>query len=297
MSTPDVDPDETMRLALERFRTKMELSNRKFLQDRIDEIEARSLPTEEEKLKKMRLYWHGLGSKNEPFWNDGAEPDPVRQSREERKVTKLQDAAFREPGEENIHIPRCTELGTFIKFANGVRDPVFRASGICPFEPVSFVHSPGARQYAFPGRQRGNIEPDISRSREILEGYLRDDILEEDFICGIFDEDLEVKVGFKTGNGSQREHDAWISAYVYCRRDEDDPDLTLRDWAWRVCMFHADGENPTELYGRIPRFDSIPEFLEWYSWFDYLDMDEVRHNVSGFGGEKDVCLASDDESD
>jgi hypothetical protein len=57
------------------------------------------------------------------------------------------------------------------------------------------------------------------------------------------------------------------------------------------------GENPTELYGRIPRFDSIPEFLEWYSWFDYLDMDKVRHNVSGFGGEKDVCLASDDESD
>jgi hypothetical protein len=39
----------------------------------------------------MRLYWHGLGSKNEPPWNDGAEPDPVRQSREERKVTKLQD--------------------------------------------------------------------------------------------------------------------------------------------------------------------------------------------------------------
>jgi hypothetical protein len=45
-----------------------------------------------------------------------------------------------------------------------------------------------------------------------LEGYLRDDILEEDFICGIFDEDLEVKVGFKTGNGSQRENDTWISA-------------------------------------------------------------------------------------
>jgi hypothetical protein len=94
----------------------------------------------------------------------------------------------------------------------GVRDPDFRASGICPFEPVSCVHSPGARQYAFPGRQGGNSEPDISRSREILEGYLRDDILEEDFICGIFDEDLEVKVGFKTGNGSQRENDTWISA-------------------------------------------------------------------------------------
>jgi hypothetical protein len=40
MSAPDVDPDETMRLASEKFRTKMELSNRKFLQDRIEEIEA-----------------------------------------------------------------------------------------------------------------------------------------------------------------------------------------------------------------------------------------------------------------
>jgi hypothetical protein len=52
----------------------------------------------------------------------------------------------------------------------------------------------------------------------------------------------------------------------------------------------------TELYGRKPRFNSIPEFLEWYSsWFNYRDMDEVRRNVSGFGGEKDVCLESDDE--
>ncbi|KAF3392432.1 hypothetical protein F1880_008909 [Penicillium rolfsii] len=334
MSTPSEDTDETMRLALEKFRAKMELSNRRFLQDRIDEIEARNLPTEEAKLKKMRLYWHGLGSKGEVKWNDGVDSDIVRQFHEESNVLKLQDVkttfhmhmdglitptlmtdewrqmyldvvekvcnevAFREEEEEYFHIPRCTELGTFIKYANGVQDPDFRASGICPFMPVCCIWSPGARQYAFPDRQNEGSELNILESRQMLETSLREDILKENFVCGIFDEDLEVKVGFKTGNGSQREHDAWISAYVYCRRDPDDPDPTLKDWAWRVCVFHADGGNPTELYGRKPRFDSIPEFLEWYSsWYDYLDMDEVRHNVSGFGGEKDVCLASDDESD
>jgi hypothetical protein len=334
MSTPNVNLDETMRMALEKFRIKMELSNRKFLQDRIDEIEAKNLPTEEEKLKKMRLYWHRLGSKDEVRWPDGATPDSVQQSREEQKVTKLQDVkgtfhthmdgfiaptlvtdewremyldvvekvcnevAFREQGDEDVHIPRCTELGSFIKHANGVLDPDFRASGICPFRPVSGIYSVGARRYAFPERQKEGSEPDILESRQMLERYLRGDILGEDFIYGVFDEDLEVKVGFKTGVGCQDEHDTWISAYVYCRREENDPDPTLRGWAWRVCVFHADGLNPTELYGRKPRFDSILEFLEWYSsWFDYLDMDEVRHNVSGFGGEKDVCLVADDESD
>lgn len=39
----DADPDETMRLAVERFRTKMESSSQRFLQDRINEIEAMGL--------------------------------------------------------------------------------------------------------------------------------------------------------------------------------------------------------------------------------------------------------------
>jgi hypothetical protein len=39
----DTDPAEIMRLAIEGFRAKMESSNRRFLQDRIDEIEAMGL--------------------------------------------------------------------------------------------------------------------------------------------------------------------------------------------------------------------------------------------------------------
>lgn len=43
---------------------------------------------------------------------------------------------------------------------------------------------------------------------------------------------------------------------------------------------HACGGNPTELYGRKPRFDSIPEFLDWYSsWLDHYDIEEDRKQV------------------
>lgn len=46
----DTDPSKTMRLAVDRFRTRMESANRQFLQDRIDEIEAMHLSTEEGKI-------------------------------------------------------------------------------------------------------------------------------------------------------------------------------------------------------------------------------------------------------
>jgi hypothetical protein len=54
-------------------------------------------------------------------------------------------------------------------------------------------------------------------------------------------------------------------------------------------------ENPQELYVRQPRFDSVPEFLEWYSsWRSYLDMDRVQRNVSAWSDDE---VASDKEDD
>ncbi|KAJ5801585.1 uncharacterized protein N7518_003653 [Penicillium psychrosexuale] len=38
--TQSDNPGDTMRLAVERFRIKMESANRQFIQDRVDEIEA-----------------------------------------------------------------------------------------------------------------------------------------------------------------------------------------------------------------------------------------------------------------
>ncbi|GIC94455.1 uncharacterized protein Aud_010955 [Aspergillus udagawae] len=325
IQSSDTDPAEIMRLAVEGFRAKMEASNRRFLQDRIDEIEAMGLSTEEEKFNEMSLYWHDLGAKCEPKWNNTASPGHVRQSREARNATRLEDVktiyhqymdgiisptlvtdkwrqmylevlkgvcneamAQNQGGEdEDFEIPMCYELGHFIKYANGVQDPDFRRSGICPFEPVPPV---GREEYAFP--EHAAVlrlpTPRVSTSREILKEYLRGRILDETFILGTVDEDLEVKVGFQTGLGCRAGHDEWYSAYLYCRRCDDDSDPSLKDWAWRVSFFRADVGNPTTLYGRYPRFDSIPEFLDWYSsWLVYVDMNEVRKNVR--------CLYGDDD--
>jgi hypothetical protein len=43
-----------------------------------------------------------------------------------------------------------------------------------------------------------------------------------------------------------------------------------------VVIFQAEINNPSILYGRKARFDSIPEFLDWYaSWLDHLDAQEL----------------------
>jgi hypothetical protein len=49
------------------------------------------------------------------------------------------EVATREQGEEDVHILRCDGLGYFIKYANGVHDLDFRASGIYPFESVPCI--------------------------------------------------------------------------------------------------------------------------------------------------------------
>lgn len=85
------DADENMRLAVEQFRIKMEASNRQFLQDQIDEIEAMNLSTEEEKLDKMSVYWLNLTAKPDDAWMATAPPRIARQCREEGNVTRLAD--------------------------------------------------------------------------------------------------------------------------------------------------------------------------------------------------------------
>lgn len=43
-------------------------------------------------------------------------------------------------------------------------------------------------------------------------------------------------------------------------------DHSHKDWAWRVVVSDAEGvDNPMTVYGQKPRFDSIVEFLDWYS--------------------------------
>lgn len=328
----NTSPDGTMRLAVERFQTRMESSNRQFLQDRIDEIEAMHLSTEEEKLREMRLFWPDVGIRSCPnHWSDHAPRGIIRRALEEGNVSRLEDvktlyhelmdgiipptlatdewrqmfletaqnvcnkaAEHDEDEDEDISIPICEELGHFIKYANGVQDPDFRRSGICPWEPVPLI---GIREYAFPDRPTVQplLSPDLAESREKLKEYLKENLLDDAFIQGTVDSDLEVKVGFRTGLGSRQEHDEWYSTYLYCRRCEDDSDRSHKDWAWRVVILHADGDNPTPLYGRKPRFDSIPEFLEWYSsWMDHFDSNRLPRNVRCFYGNDDVSSDGDE---
>ncbi|KAJ5210045.1 hypothetical protein N7491_009857 [Penicillium cf. griseofulvum] len=101
-----------------------------------------------------------------------------------------------EDEDENFHIPRCDELGHFIEYANGVQDPDFRRSGICPFEPVPYF---GIDDLTSPDGSTVQAQPPTAEFRELIKKRLKDDILSDDFMSGTVDEDLEVKVGFQTG--------------------------------------------------------------------------------------------------
>ncbi|KAJ5126064.1 hypothetical protein N7526_008241 [Penicillium atrosanguineum] len=161
----DTNPGETMRLAVERFRTRMESSNRCFIQDCVDEIEAMRLLTEDGKFSLMRPYWYELGVTGLSDWNYDAPRGPVLRARETENVSRLEDlktifhehmdgiippmlvtdkwrqifletienvcneAAVQDKKDEDFHIPVCDELGHFIKYANGVQHPDFRRSG------------------------------------------------------------------------------------------------------------------------------------------------------------------------
>ncbi|KAF7172551.1 hypothetical protein CNMCM6106_006746 [Aspergillus hiratsukae] len=201
----------------------MESSNRQFLQDRIDEIEAMNLPSEEEKLKRMCAYWPGFGDKSEDPWKDRDSVGPVRQHREQRSVTRLADvktlyhmymdgtlpptlltdewrqmyletlqsvcneAAIRDEGDEDFEIPLCHELGSFIKYADGVHDPDFHRSGIAPFEPTLSI---GIVNYTIKD-SLAIYELPISRVREELKCSLQESLCGENFIDGVVDEDLK----------------------------------------------------------------------------------------------------------
>ncbi|KGO43295.1 hypothetical protein PEX1_088660 [Penicillium expansum] len=301
---PSADADENMRLAIERFRTKMEASNWQFLQDRIDEIESMDLSTEE-KLKKMNIWTWIMTPKCADPEKPTVSPETTCQSHQ-RTATQLIDlkslshenmdgvippklwtdewrqvyldtiqtvcneVAFRIDDDTEFEVPPCHDLALFLKYASGIVDADFRYDGMAPFEP--------------PGIYMASIS-DISKAREdLVEGLHHYYICDEDFVDAYTHDDLEVRVGFQTGTGVRYKmggHSTWYSMYLYCRRWVEDSDPSHKDWAWRVVISPAEVfENSTIVYGQRTRFDSIVDFLDWYSsWLEYVDMDEVRANL------------------
>ncbi|GKZ71748.1 hypothetical protein AnigIFM50267_007790 [Aspergillus niger] len=334
-----LDADETMRQAVDRFRTRMAASNKKFVQDRIDEIDARGLATEKERIRKLQDWRHFddldrdepdghtspdarrisdqfrqtrelaavpalLAKETRPlFAMDGVHPPRLRTPEaREMFLDTLQEVFHRQAEEwaaaedEDLDltsepIPRCEELGRLLTYAHEVEDPDFRHSGVAPFEAGLWVLD--GRHGSLPcldtQEQRDQyhacVRQECARLRERLEGK-NSDLINNINSPAFPDVDLEIRAGVIMGTGYVGEYPRWYSAYLYCRKspeedmeginfqDEGIPDApNIREWGWRV-VFIEDEEllQPHVLYGRRPRFDSIPEFLDWYaSWADSLD--------------------------
>ncbi|GFF60858.1 hypothetical protein IFM60648_00048 [Aspergillus lentulus] len=317
--------DETMCAAITRFRRKMAAANHQFLQDRINDINAKGLLTEEEKRRLLGQYRHidhllpqdntALADLDIPAVldalpahepADGVLLPPLLHTEQWREMyvdavqrvcQRQADAIVLEDDDEDddddeedefepVTIPRCDELGLFLKYAQGVMDVDFRHSGIAPFTPA---WSTGVKDEELEGLdddQRREKLADLEllkREQERLQRELEDE-LSNKLLEAYIDEDLDVRAGFITGVGFNQLYacPSWYSAYVYCRLCTDvaaaDADAAnIRDWGWRVVVFQAEVVNPSVLYGRKARFDSIPEFLDWYaSWLDHLDERGLR---------------------
>ncbi|GLA19225.1 hypothetical protein AnigIFM62618_006894 [Aspergillus niger] len=334
-----LDADETMRQAVDRFRTRMAASNKKFVQDRIDEIDARGLATEKERIRKLQDWRHFddldrdepdghtspdarrisdqfrqtrelaavpalLAKETRPlFAMDGVHPPRLRTPEaREMFLDTLQEVFHRQAEEwaaaedEDLDltsepIPRCEELGRLLTYAHEVEDPDFRHSGVAPFEAGLWVLH--GRYGSLPcldtqeqqDQYHACVRQECARLRERLEGK-NSDLINNINSPAFPDVDLEIRAGVIMGTGYVGEYPRWYSAYLYCRKspeedmeginfqDEGIPDApNIREWGWRV-VFIEDEEllQPHVLYGRRPRFDSIPEFLDWYaSWADNLD--------------------------
>ncbi|EPS29656.1 hypothetical protein PDE_04606 [Penicillium oxalicum 114-2] len=201
--------------------------------------------------------------------------------------------------EESIIIPPCTELALFLTHARGVVDNDYRFSYIPHFIPGDW----------YVRVSDGSQDPDEEARclRDNLEEYLKEqylchpvkhDVEAFQYLANVLaPDDLEIRAGFATGVSYRAEagHEMWCSGYVYCRKDvnylphpEEDqsiPDAAnITEWGWRVIIYSADLmlANPPApaapvINGRKARWDSIPEFLDWYaSWQDDLDERKVR---------------------
>ncbi|KAJ5055311.1 hypothetical protein NUH16_010873 [Penicillium rubens] len=336
-STPtsgmDRNAEETMRLVIARFRSRMAAANQKFLQDRINEIQGNGLAIEEEKRCRLRQYkymdnikWDdevpetcGSGKNIRippqtpvkdldipailnvlPAYEavDGVEPPLLRtvqrvgQQQADAIVAEddeeLDDACTWHKDRSPMTIPPCDELALFLKYAQGVVDVDFRLSGIAPFIPAWSIGVKDEELQGLDERQRRDklADPELlKREQERLQRELEDE-LENKKLQAFIDDDLDVRAGFIAGIGFNQRYEclAWYTAYVYYRLMADDDDeykhkdediqdaANIREWGWRVVFYKAEVDNPTPLYGRKARFDSIPEFLDWYaSWIYHLD--------------------------
>ncbi|KAK0101947.1 hypothetical protein ONS95_001244 [Cadophora gregata] len=177
------------------------------------------------------------------------------------------------------------EFISFVKYApRGVRDPDFRKSSICEFLPrwtprgnycVPCNENPDEGTWYFQSDEDGNQSFEADGQKYDLLTYTqagRTRCPWNSHVMGLLER-------------------IWTSYYVFCKKTEKNaPDIQRNHelyteengWQWRILFF--DDRFETGVFA-VYLFDSIVEFLEWYgSWYDRLDMTEVRKSTEPFPG-------------
>ncbi|GAB1193696.1 hypothetical protein APSETT444_002920 [Aspergillus pseudonomiae] len=171
------DADATMRQAVDRFRVRMGAANRQFIEDRIAEIEARGLASEQEKIQQMAEWRHfgALDTDDEPggcnnpatertanrfrrtrrlaevpalaedalplFAIDGIYPARLRTDEARQIYLDTLQEVFQQQAEEWAAAEGEDPPGRSRAATSWVADPDFRRSGVAPFAAGLYVMS------------------------------------------------------------------------------------------------------------------------------------------------------------
>ncbi|KAJ5888107.1 hypothetical protein N7495_008148 [Penicillium taxi] len=285
MVTPASNPDadEIMRLAVDRFRTKMKSSSLKFIQDRIDSIEAMDLPAED-KIKKLSDY-HIVEpgdvsriadvkplSEQSPYggsitkgYIDGIIPPTLSEQRRQLFIETLHIFC----NKPQAQIPVCGELGLFLKYANGIQYPDFSCSRMPSFNPEGYLTLAEIPDL------------DVITAQDLIRDSFQEAFWVQDDRF-IDTGDMDTKLGFVWGTSCQNTYGQYAQyylTYLYCRYD--DGSDKYKDWAWRIVMVDGEDHHGFEpVFGQRPIFNSIPEFLDWYcSWFEHTSQKQLERNI------------------
>ncbi|KAG4415507.1 hypothetical protein IFR04_011379 [Cadophora malorum] len=174
------------------------------------------------------------------------------------------------------------EFISFVKYTRGVQDPDFRKSDICGFYPRWNIDNQYYFQFdKYDSECSWQFECDMNGNRFFEKGGQRFDVLVQTEAGK-----TRVKCN-KTERGESGR--IWTSYYVFCKKVDmsvmfqagcpQEMYTEANGWQWRV-LFHDGWTDRSRCDIKLHLFDTIIEFLEWYgSWYDRLDMREVRENT------------------
>ncbi|KZF21977.1 hypothetical protein L228DRAFT_247589 [Xylona heveae TC161] len=300
-SSSSMSMGEKMRKTIELYREKMYTSNKKFIYDRIEDIEAMNLPSEEEKLVVMGRFWfllnewHRREGWNPPWMASNAKKDIASKTQleSERAVKRLEDVkTLPHPVMDGLHPPELDEtqrqlyIETFETVTNELAKTKDEAQWIrMPEELKSFLkyanglEGPNFRYgkaYDFHMYGSGGLEnKSIEETRDI---FL--DLHKHSHEClqEFFELEFEAKAAYICGETFWLDC-CYYTFYAYCRLDAGFAKRHKRghDWAWRIVLTNTSCDEE-DLETKV--FDSLEEFIIWHgSWDERMDVEEMREQM------------------